>query len=128
MRHKLALLVTLTAWLFATGSQWDVVQTFAWARMFAENARTLSFGAALERTFSPEGRCELCGAVSTAKRQQSDADGGAPGGKADGKLVLVFQPVAAVILTPPGLAPWSPDEPPCVSTERAAPPLPPPRA
>jgi hypothetical protein len=128
MRRKIALVCTLTAWLLATGAQWDLVQTFAWARMFAANARTLPAGAALDRTFSPEGRCELCGVVSTAKQQQRETDGNAPGGKPDGKLLLVFQPAPVVVVTAPDFAPWPSAEPCVVSIGRAAPPLPPPRA
>ena len=38
MRRKLSLVLTLTAWLLATGSHWDLVQTFAYARMFADKS------------------------------------------------------------------------------------------
>ncbi|MCX6956026.1 MAG: hypothetical protein NTV51_28145 [Verrucomicrobia bacterium] len=136
MRRRLSLLVTLTAWLLATGSQWDVVQTFAWARMFAENCRTLPLHVALKRTFSPEGRCELCGLVSTAKQERqnsadapTDAPGSAPAGKFSGKVLLAFEPAHAPLLVRLSLpARWSPSDPTFASTERAEPPLPPPRA
>ena len=128
MRRKFALVLTLTAWLLATGAQWDVVQAAAWARMFSNNLAVLPLGAALERTFSPEGRCEICGAVSTAKQQQADNGSSALGGKAEAKVLLVFQPAPAVIVAAPDFAPWPSDDPFALSFDRAAPPLPPPRS
>src|SRR5471032_1474735 len=73
VRRQLSLLLTLAAWLLATGSQWDLVQTFAWGRMFVENTRTLPLLEAAQRTFSPEGRCPICAAVSAAKQQQENS-------------------------------------------------------
>ena len=35
LRKKLQHICILTAWLFATGAQWDIAQTFAWAKMFS---------------------------------------------------------------------------------------------
>lgn len=128
MCRRSSLVLTLVAWLFATGTQWDAVQTFAWARMLATNLQTLPFSAALDRTFSPEGRCELCNAVSTAKQQREDSTPTTPGGKADGKVLMIFQPGSAVVLTAPDFAPWSRSETAFASAPRAAPPLPPPRA
>lgn len=128
MHRKVPLVLTLVAWLLATGAQWDLLQTFAWARMFSENARVLPLGAALARTFSPEGRCELCGVVSTAKQQQHDAEGSVPGGKVEGKVLLVFQPAPLVREPASQVTPWTLSEPLFASAGRAAPPLPPPRA
>ena len=33
IRRQLSLILTLIAWLFATGSHWDLVQAFGWGRM-----------------------------------------------------------------------------------------------
>ncbi len=128
MHRKFALVLTLIASLFATGAQWDAVQVAAWARMFSSNLQVLPLGAALERTLSPEGRCEICGAVSTAKREHSSNESTAADGKIDGKLPLIFQPAPAVIVAVPTFAPWPPDDSLAGSVGRAAPPLPPPRA
>lgn len=124
MRRKLSLVFTLAAWLLATGSQWDLVQTFAWARMFAVNARTMSLVDAVKYTLSPEDRCELCNAVSTAKQHEEAA---LPGGKAEGKLVLAFEPAPSPVIAVPALGGWMPRESSVCSAGRAAPPLPPPR-
>lgn len=118
--------LTLVAWLLATGTQWDVVQAVAWVRMFAENSRTMPFLSALDRTFSPEGRCEFCQAVGAAKeQQQKDA---APKGKSEGKPAIVFQPAPVVILDAPEPAAWLRGSVRFVSAPRVAPPLPHPRA
>ena len=127
MHRKIPLVLTLVAWLFATGSHWDFVQVFAWARMFSENSRVLPLGAAMERTFSPEGRCKLCCAVSTAKQKETDSKGSTPGGKVEGKVLLVFQPAPAVIVEAPDFAPWASGDLAGLSAGRAAPPPPPPR-
>jgi hypothetical protein len=120
------LIFTLAAWLLATGSQWDLVQTFAWARMFALNAETLSLTEAAERTFSPEGRCALCEAVSGAKQQQENA-ATIPGGRADAKILLAFEPAPSPIVAAPDFSPWSLSDPLVSSLARSAPPVPPPR-
>ncbi len=126
LRRKFSLGVTLLAWFFASGSQWDVVQAFAWARMFVTNAETMPLGDAIVRTFSPEARCELCNAVSTAKQNQETP--AAPGPKLEDKTFLVFEPAStftvAVILPAKAV----PDEARPVSVERDRPPVPPPRS
>jgi hypothetical protein len=55
------------AWLCANGALLDVVQVFAWGRMFAGYARVLSLGEAVSRTFDPGKPCELCLAVRKAR-------------------------------------------------------------
>ena len=126
MRRRLSLFLTLAAWLLATGSQWDFVQTFAWAQMFAANARVLSLSAALDRTFSPEGRCPICAAVAHAK-QQEESPGNVPDGKFSGKIFLLCQPAPAPVVAAPDFTPWSTSDPLIRTLGRAAPPLRPPR-
>lgn len=126
MRRKFPLVLTLTAWLFATGSQWDLVQTFAWARMFAANVRTMPVLDAAKLTFSPEGRCEMCNAVATAKKQQENSST-IPSGKFDGKVILFYQPAPIPVIAAPEFSPWSLSGPMVGATTRAAPPVPPPR-
>lgn len=128
MRQKLSLILTLVAWLLATGSQLDAVQAFAWVRMFAANAHELPLGAALERTFSPEGRCHLCVAVSEAKQKQQDSPASAPeNGQFGAKILLAFQPIPDVSLVAPEAGAWPVGIEMVGSVGRAAPPLPPPR-
>ena len=126
MRRRLSLLLTLTAWLLATGSHWDLVQTFAWGRMFAENARTMPLLEAAQRTFRPEARCNLCAAVTEAKQQEENSPT-IPGGKLDVKIILAFEPAPSPVVAAPDFSPWSLSDPLVHSVSRAAPPLPPPR-
>jgi hypothetical protein len=126
MRQRLSLIFTLAAWLFATGSQWDLVQAFAWGRMFATNVQSMSVVEAAKLTFSPEGRCEICHAVSDAKQQQ-ESSATVPGGKLDAKILLAFEPAPAPVVAAPEFSPWSLSDPLVSSLARSAPPVPPPR-
>ena len=128
MRRQLALVLLLVAGLLATGSEWDLVQTFAWGRMIAGYSRTMSLEAAIAKTFTPETMCTLCRAVAAAK-EQAAKDPAAPVVKPLGKIVLVCSPTRLAVfdsrfsldrLVPPPTA--------LVSAERPAPPSPPPRA
>lgn len=100
MPRRFALVVTLFAWLLATGSHWDVVQTVAWARMFAINSQTMPVLDAAKKTFSPDGRCNLCKTVSRAKAHHEDADEKIPGTKAPEKEFLAITSPARVFLAP----------------------------
>jgi len=55
MRRQLSLILTLTAWLLATGSHWDLVQTFALGRMFASYAQSMSFTQAAQKNVFARG-------------------------------------------------------------------------
>jgi hypothetical protein len=128
MRRQLSVVLVLAAWLLATGSQWDVAQTFAWGRMAVTYSRTMSLGQAVKKTFDGE-LCSICLAVQTAKQQQDTANAKSPAGKLPGKALLVSAPGTRVFLSPAPLctgltsAVSAP-----LSAERSAPPSPPPRA
>jgi len=126
MRRRLPLLLTLTAWLLATGSHWDLVQTFGWGRMIATYSKTMPLAEAVRLTFTPENMCGVCSAVATAKQQQSDATA-IPGGKLDGKVILVFARTPETVVPLPDLLSWSLSDLPTPAAWRAAPPVPPPR-
>ena len=130
MRRKFSLILTLAAWLLATGSHWDLVQTFGWGRMIATYSQSMSFAQAVKKTFSAGATCGVCDAVATAK-QQDAADATAPTapGKSFGKIPLVFAPDSTpALLILPVVFLWSPSDQTVPSATRAAPPLPPPRA
>lgn len=125
--RRASLILTLTAWLLATGSHWDLVQTFAWARMFTGYAQTMTFSRALQKTFAPQSMCSLCHAVSAAK--QDEAGTPAVPAKSPGKILLVCAPRAVLALSPaPHCAGLIPASLAPASAERPAPPTPPPRA
>jgi hypothetical protein len=131
MRRKLSLVVTLFAWLVATGGHWDLTQAFAWGKMFATYSKSMSFSTALKKTFSTEGMCDICRLVDDAKKQESEsAPGTAPdaSGKSFAKLFHVFAPADLKPAALPVLLPLSPNDHVAPSADRAAPPLPPPRS
>ena len=126
MRHRLSLVLTLFAWLLATGSHWDLVQTFGWGRMIATYSQTMSLSEAIRLTFTPENMCGVCSAVATAKQQTNDD--AIPGGKLDGKVLLVFAPTPDIVVAAPDFLSRSPSDRRIATTTRAAPPVPPPRS
>lgn len=126
MRQRFAIFSLLIAWLLATGSQWDLVQTFAWGRMFLGYAKTMSLLDAAKETFDPEKPCALCCAVRKAKQQQNNSSL-PPETKLREKLLLVFQPSPSVVFLSLETNSWSLSDLLPLSAERAAPPNPPPR-
>lgn len=117
----------LTAWLLATGSHWDLVQTFAWGRMIATYSQTMPLAQAVKLTFTPDNLCGVCESVSEAKQQQpgaalpSDA-------KATGKIPMVFQPQPVFVAGLAERVKWNVcDETPSLR-DRSPPPVPPPLA
>ena len=127
MRRKFALALTLTAWLLATGAQWDLVQTFAWARMFTANVRVLPLVEAASLTFSPESRCEICDVVAAAKHQQEKSSA-LPKGRREAKFFLLHHPAPTPAVVAPESRRWSPSDPVVHTVGREAPALRPPRA
>jgi hypothetical protein len=125
MRRKLSLITMLTAWLLATGSHWDLVQTFAWGRMIANYSQTMSLEQAIKLTFTPDNLCGVCESVSEAKQQQdttlpSDA-------KSMGKILMVFQAQPVFFTELPMMEKWTPGETSPLLRDRSPPPVPPPR-
>jgi hypothetical protein len=130
MRRKASLILTLTAWFFATGSQWDVAQTFAWARMFTGYAQSMTLLEATKKTFSGEELCGVCDVVQEARQNSKDqSDGGATTGvKSLAKLPAVLPPAATFVIAVPTLI-LRPEAAEFVpGALRATPPTPPPRA
>lgn len=117
----------LAAWLLATGSHWDLVQTFGWGRMIANYSQTMSLAQAVRLTFTPDNMCGVCTIVADAK--QSASDDALPGNNTPKKILLTCAPLALVFAGPAslciGLLPERIAPP---SAERAAPPTPPPNA
>lgn len=126
MRQRLSLILTLAAWLLATGSQWDLVQTFAWGRMLATYAQTMPFTAAVRKTFAPQTMCSICHAVAAAKQQESGNP--AVPSKNPGKILLACAPRALVFTSPaPSLDGHLAPLPGPAGADRPRPPTPPPR-
>jgi hypothetical protein len=60
----------VVAWLCANGAFLDVVQVFAWGRMFVGYARTLSIAEAAVQTLDPDKPCPICLAVRRAREAE----------------------------------------------------------
>lgn len=125
MLRRFQLLFVLFACFAATGSQWDLVQVFAWGRMFVGYARTMTVGEALEQTFDADKPCSLCCAVRKAKEQEKKELPNEV--RLRDKLVLVFQPVPVLLTATPENNPWQLHDQRPLGADRAAPPVPPPR-
>ncbi len=125
MRQRLQLCALLLAWLIATGSQWDLVQAFAWGRMFASYSRIMPLGSALRLTFQPDNMCDVCKLVKAATQQQEQSP--AAPFKTFGKILLVFAPAATVVVASVSKPSWPACTQTMSSAERGAPPIPPPR-
>jgi hypothetical protein len=67
VRRRVAIFSLFFAWVCANGAIWDAAQVFAWGKMFAGYAQTMSVTEALRATFDPERPCELCLGVANAK-------------------------------------------------------------
>jgi hypothetical protein len=127
MRHKLSLILTLSAWFFATGSHWDIVQAFAWGKMFTTYSQSMSYADAVKLTFATDNLCDVCELVADA--EQSSADGeNAPGKSGVREIQLNFTAVPQIVIAAPDSAPWSPSDLRMPPPNGAAPPSPPPRA
>lgn len=125
MRRKLSLITMLVAWLLATGSHWDLVQTFAWGRMLANYSQTMPLAQAVKLTFTPDNLCGLCESVSEAKQQQ---DAALPSdGTGFGKIPLVCQPVPSLIGVSSSGETWALCDLAPTGRERHPPPVPPPQ-
>ena len=101
MRRKLSLTCLLCAWFCANGVVWNVVQVVGWAKMFHDNAQTMSVSRAIEVTFSGEAPCNFCHISQSAEenaRQQLPHD--VLGSSAE-KFVMDCQVATPVILVSP---------------------------
>ena len=128
MRRRLSLITMLTAWLLATGSHWDLLQTFAWGRMIATYSQSMSLTQAVKLTFTPDNVCGLCQSVSEAKQQMAPDTALPSEAKSFGKILLIFQPVAVFVPRGSVTAAWGWNHAVPGCRDRSPPPLPPPRA
>lgn len=128
MRQRFALILTLAAWLCATGSHWDLVQTFAWGKMFARYAQTMPASEALRLTFTPDNFCGLCEFVQDAKRESETNGSSAPAESGTQKILLALAATPAVAINAPAPEPWLLSDHDLPAPMAVAPPVPPPRA
>ena len=66
--RQVAAVMALVGVLFATGSQWVVLQSVAWANMWVRYAQQEGGAAAWEKTFDGRHPCPLCRKVQEGRR------------------------------------------------------------
>ncbi len=125
MRRKLQILLVLSTWLLATGSQWDMLQVFAWGKMITTYSRTMSVKRAVILTFTPTNLCEVCQLVNDAKAKEDPARGAS---KAPERPVVIASEPTLVVASPVLSARVAIADLAMAGEGRPAPPLPPPRS
>ena len=126
MRKSVAISSLLVAWLCANGALLDGVQVFAWAKMFAGYAQTMSMAAALRETFDPAKPCEMCVGVAVAKEATKRQVPPTVERSAE-KIVLALEAAGRTVLAPLPDA-WPPVAVLTALSRRDDVPVPPPRA
>jgi hypothetical protein len=127
MSRQGSLILTLTAWLLATGSHWDIVQTFAWGKMFTTYAQSMSYTDAAKLTFSGTDLCDVCEFVSEATEEDQSGQPG-PASSGTQKILLALNPANSIVLMRPSFERWPQHQDRVPEPRRQHPPLPPPRA
>jgi len=126
MFRRVSAISLLCAWLCASGAMLDVAQVFAWTRMFAGYARSLSLAAAARETFDPGRPCEICRAVSKAREASGQHGPAAPSAGASKMVLILERPSVFVALSASRTWPVIPS---VRAQERSADvPVPPPKA
>ena len=126
VRRCVAIVSLLLAWFCANGALWDVVQVFAWTRMFTQYAAALPVGEALQETFDASKPCPICCAVAKARNAERSQTPTAVE-HAPLKLVLAGETTGELVATPP-LRRWETTPPQIGMTRTDRVPVPPPRA
>jgi hypothetical protein len=102
VRNKIASLALACAWLCANGALLDAVQVFAWAKMFTGYTQTMSVATALQKTFDPAQRCEMCDGVAAAKESSREHHPRAVEQSAEKLLLALHRPAPLVFDRAPG--------------------------
>lgn len=127
MRLRFAHLFALFAWLLATGSHWDLVQSFGWGRMIATYSQTMPLSEAIRLTFTADNLCGVCEIVADAKQAPDPAAPySAPVGAQ--KIPLALAPAGVAIFASVLAPSWPAEHFLADACARPAPPVEPPRA
>ncbi len=120
---RLGNLLLILALLGATGTHWVMLQSVAWATMLAENARTDSLPAALEKTFDGKHPCALCKQITKGRASEKSKDA-----RMEFKQLEFLRQSASFALTSPAPYNLIAQDPVSMSLVTWRPPVPPPRA
>jgi hypothetical protein len=115
-------LLLIVALLGATGGHWAALQSVAWARMFADNARVAPLSEALEKTFDGKHLCPLCKQIAKGRQGERKSDAQLE----IKKLEFLRQSAEFVIISPAQFYVMQ-DRPVAVPSLTKSPPVPPPR-
>jgi hypothetical protein len=96
VRSRITIIPLVLAWICANGAIWDVVQVFAWGRMFAGYTQTMTIGAALRETFDPSRPCEMCSGIANAREAAKEQVPAAVEGAVE-KIVLALHSPAPLV-------------------------------
>jgi hypothetical protein len=127
MLRRLQITSIFVAWLLATGSHWEMVQTFAWGRMILNEAKSMSLSAAVQETLSGEKPCAVCVLVAAAKQQKAQPGNPAPSNEGPTKIFLVCHVPAPLAEARAGSVDWTAEDDATPDSARPAPLLMPPR-
>ena len=101
VRFRLSIYALFFAWLCASGGLLDLAQVFAWTRMYAGYAQTMSAGEALTETFDPAKPCKMCVALLKARKASDDSSKpSAVSAAAIEKVVLIAHRAEFLVLAP----------------------------
>jgi hypothetical protein len=103
MRRRLPFVALLLAWLSTQGAFLELAQVFAWSRMFAGYAQSMSWRQALVETLDPEKPCAMCCAIRRARATEPPQPA-APAPSQEGAKLVLFLLAGEGPLIPPVLA------------------------
>ncbi len=125
MRKKIASLALFFAWLCANGALLDAVQVIAWGKMFAGNAGSMNPVAALQETFNPAKRCEMCRSIAAVRESAQQQLPQTVEPAAEKILLALHSPAPVVLANDPG--DWPAVRASLAPSRTEAVPVPPPR-
>ncbi|HZZ58840.1 MAG TPA: hypothetical protein VFE31_13490 [Opitutaceae bacterium] len=125
MHRRIHVVALLILSLLGSGTQWDLLQVFAWGRMIANHSQSMCLSAAVSKTFSGE-MCGICRMIAQAKQQERQHSN-VPAVTDAAKPVLFCHRPAIYCPQPVRIAAERPDDALALSALPAAPPVPPPR-
>jgi hypothetical protein len=67
-------LLLVIAMITATGGQWGILQSAAWALMLVDHLRVQSMPEAIAQTFDGNHPCPICKAISQAKKSEKKSE------------------------------------------------------
>ena len=102
VRRHVAIVSLCFAWVCANGAIWDAAQVFAWGKMFAGYAQTMSVSEALRATFDPEKPCDMCVGVAQAKETAKQQLPQAVEHSAEKLFLAIHAPARIVFANAPG--------------------------